>query len=286
MKRLLLIPILMSSVASAEQPSEFDCLMEPHVVVNVTTAVRGKIKTMNVERSDFVKQGQVLAELESNVEKAAADIAQARTELEAEIKSSRTSLKYSTRKLGRFDGLYEEEVVSAQTKDEVETEVVLARLQVMQAMENKRLAELEHKRALAILDQRTVFSPISGVVVDRYSSAGEYADDEALMQLAQLDPLNIEVILPASRFGTIKPGMQATVSPESPLDGTYKAEVKIVDSVVDASSGTFGVRLELPNPDNKLPGGLNCKVSFSGNAPAKMSGTPDPTRLSDLGYSQ
>ena len=84
-----------------------------------------------------------------------------------------------------------------------------------------------------------------------------------LSNSAQLDPLNVEVLLPASRFGMIKPGMRANVTQE-PLEGSYPAVVKIVDRVVDASSGMFGVRLELPNPDNKLPGGLRCTVSFSG----------------------
>jgi hypothetical protein len=32
--------------------------------------------------------------------------------------------------------------------------------------------------------------------------------------------------------------------------------------VVDAASGTLGVRLELPNPGYRLPAGLKCKVRF------------------------
>ena len=86
--------------------------------------------------------------------------------------------------------------------------------------------------------------------------------------------MNIEVLLPASSFGSIKPGMQATVRPESPVDGSYTAEVKIVDRVVDASSGMFGVRLELPNPDNKLPGGLRCTVSFAESGDSMRSDNP------------
>jgi hypothetical protein len=39
--------------------------------------------------------------------------------------------------------------------------------------------------------------------------------------------------------------------------------VTVVDRVVDAASGTFGVRLELPNPDYKLPGGLKCDIRFA-----------------------
>jgi len=102
----------------------------------------------------------------------------------------------------------------------------------------------------------------------------EYTRCHHQYQLAQLNPLNVEVLLPASRFGSIKPGMKATVMPEAPLEGNYPAVVKLVDRVVDASSGMFGVRLELPNPDNKLPGGLRCTVSFKGVADTRQSGKP------------
>jgi multidrug efflux pump subunit AcrA (membrane-fusion protein) len=42
-------------------------------------------------------------------------------------------------------------------------------------------------------------------------------------------------------------------------------DAAIVDRVVDAASGTFGIRLEIPNPGNRIPAGLKCKVRFSGN---------------------
>ena len=52
------------------------------------------------------------------------------------------------------------------------------------------------------------------------------------------------------------------MKPEAPLTGEYTAKVTVVDRVVDAASGTFGVRLELPNHDLKLPAGLKCSVRF------------------------
>ena len=46
------------------------------------------------------------------------------------------------------------------------------------------------------------------------------------------------------------------------LGGAYEAQVKVIDSVFDTASGTFGVRLELPNATAKLPAGIRCKVDF------------------------
>jgi RND family efflux transporter MFP subunit len=270
-KLLVLLPgLLLPGTVTA---FEYDCMMEPYRVVEVKSAVKGRIETINVERSDYITAGQSLVVFEADVEKATVELARAKLDMTAELNSSRVSHNFAKRKLGRFDKLAAKGVVADYDKDEVQTEASLAALQILQAKENKQLAELELQRALAVLNQYTVISPIDGVVVNRFKSPGEYADaeDGPILQLAQLDPLNIEVLLPASRFGSIKPGMKANVSPESPLNGSYTAEVKIVDRVVDASSGTFGIRLELPNPDNKLPGGLKCTVSFNDGSPGTVS---------------
>jgi hypothetical protein len=56
--------------------------------------------------------------------------------------------------------------------------------------------------------------------------------------------------------------MKAEVIPEEPIGGKHKARVVIVDRVLDAASGTFGIRLQLPNRKYKLPAGLRCQVIF------------------------
>jgi hypothetical protein len=45
--------------------------------------------------------------------------------------------------------------------------------------------------------------------------------------------------------------------------------VTVVDRVFDAASSTFGVRLELPNPDYSLPAGLRCRIRFLAQSVAK-----------------
>jgi hypothetical protein len=49
----------------------------------------------------------------------------------------------------------------------------------------------------------------------------------------------------------------------------------VVDRVFDASSGTFGVRLELPNPNGAIPAGVRCKVEF---AKVVKVARPEPSR--------
>ena len=81
-------------------------------------------------------------------------------------------------------------------------------------------------------------------------------------KLAEIDPLYVEVILPVSLYGQIKNGQRAQVFPEKPVGGVYDAAVKVVDRVVDGASGTFGVRLQLPNPGYRIPAGIKCRVKF------------------------
>jgi membrane fusion protein, multidrug efflux system len=68
--------------------------------------------------------------------------------------------------------------------------------------------------------------------------------------------------VPARFFKTLRVGMTARVSLAPFLPGSYQAQVVVVDKVIDAASGTLGVRLQLPNPDNKIPAGIQCAVVF------------------------
>jgi RND family efflux transporter MFP subunit len=261
LKLLMAVVFFLLSFQNAKA-AEFDGVIEPYMIVKVGSAVYGILETVKVDRGDFVKKGQVLATLQSAVERATMEAARARAEMEAAIKAKQANLEFYTRKKKMNEELYKKEVLPFSQMDEIETNRVLAETQLQDALENKRLAELEYKRSVEVVNRLTIRSPINGVVVERNLSPGEYIENQAVMKLAQIDPLNVEVILPVNLLPSVRIGMSAKVIPEAPIGGQYAAEVKIVDQVVDAASGTFGVRLELPNPKHRLPAGLKCKVIF------------------------
>jgi len=244
------------------QSLEFDGLIEPTLTANVGSSTPGILESVNADRGDMVKEGQVVATIQAGVEKATMELAKVRAELDATIKGKRAELEFAERSKQRKKELYEKKTLSFQEWDEAETRRMLAELVLNEALEAKRLAELEYKRSVEVVKRMSIRSPVNGVVVERYLHQGEYIEDKPVMRLAQIDPLHVEVIMPVSKLGSVKVGMVADVKPEAPVGGVYKAKVKIVDKVVDAASGTFGVRLELPNPDYKLPPGLKCKVVF------------------------
>lgn len=62
--------------------------------------------------------------------------------------------------------------------------------------------------------------------------------------------------------GQVGVDLIAEVTLLEPIGGSYQASEKVVDRVLDAASGTFGVRLVLPNPDYRLPAGIRCEARF------------------------
>ncbi len=260
----------------------FEGLIEPFEMVNVGTPVEGVVELVNVQRSALVKKGEPLVQLESSVENTVVKRAKVLAAVDGEIKLQEERLAFAKRMHSRIEELFQAEAISAEKRDEAATEVSLAVARLQKAKENRALAKLDLERARAMLEQRTIKSPIAGIVVERFVSPGEFVDNKPLLKLAQMDPLKVEVVLPASMLRSIKAGMKATIVPETREDMTYSATVSIVDRVIDPASGTFGVRLELPNPDYQLPGGLKCQVQFVDlqdmAAPAKAS-TADEDKI-------
>jgi RND family efflux transporter MFP subunit len=239
-----------------------DCLINPYLVVAVSFSTEGVLDTVTVDRGDLVKEGQPLATLESSVERATVALAAARARVESAMKANQVRMDFGIRRFVRTDEMFKKDLVPLKELDEAETQKILGEIGVLEAKENRELAELELERAKAALTQRTLRSPVTGVVTERILSPGEFVKGTAILKLAQIHPLHVEVIAPVALLGKIAVGMRAEVQPEAPVSGSHAATVKVVDRVVDAASGTFGVRLALPNADYRLPAGLKCKVRF------------------------
>ena len=166
------------------------------------------------------------------------------------------------RQLKRIGDLYKQKAIPYGEVDKAETDVLLATMELREAKENSEMAKLEKDRAEHILSRRTINSPVNGVVVKTLVDPGETVEGTPVMTIAEVNPLNVEVILPADRFGSVKVGTEASITPIIRGARAKKAKVIIVDRVIDAASNTFGIRLELSNPDYAIPGGIRCDIDF------------------------
>lgn len=256
--------------ASGAGAASFECIIQPNQVVEVRSPAEGLIAKVRVQRGDWVKAGQTLVELESSVERSAVAAAKYRSEMVGRIAVAKERVGYASTKAGRVAELRKERFVAAQAHDDAQAEMRVAQAELEDANENRQLARLDYQQKVDLLGLRTLRSPFDGVVMDRMLNPGDLTqygtETKPILKLAQIDPLRVEVVLPIDYYKKLGLGMVGEVIPER-LGGRYPARVKVIDRVFDAASGTFGVRLELPNRQNAIPGGIRCQVDFP-NLPA------------------
>lgn len=284
MKRMAVV--LAMTLSPGVFSAEFDCVTEPSQTVEIRAAVEGLIDRLYVDRGQMVKAGQVVATLDSGLERANTDLARYKSTMKGALMSGESRLEYAGIKATRNEQLHKERFVSSQDRDEAITERRLAEAQLLETRDNQKIAELEYQRENEQLRLRTLKSPISGVVVERLMNVGELADNRdarrPIMKIADIYQLNVETLLPLEAHGKVRPGQTAMVIPESLAGSGYKARVKVVDRVLDPASGTFGVRLELANPKLDIPAGVKCRVVFQDLALEKTSRSAAPLKPAAL----
>jgi RND family efflux transporter MFP subunit len=258
--------LLLHPAANAAPSSQRLCLIEPYVRIALHSSITAPIAAIMVDRGSNVRKGQVLVTLDSSTEQAALEIAKYRAVMEGTVKSAEARLSHAKARLDRSEQLRKQSFVSAQDRDDAEAEMRVAMADLLEAKDNRELAKLEAQRLKAEVNRRAITSPINGVVTERLQSPGELAQIGdaaiAILKLAQTDPVRVEVVLPAAMYGKTKVGDRIAIKPEAPFTGSYRAVVKVVDRVIDSASGTFGIRLEIPNPKGNVLAGVKCTAEM------------------------
>jgi RND family efflux transporter MFP subunit len=256
----------LAALTAPTHAAEFNCLLEPRKVVELRSPTNGLVERVDAERGQFVRAGQVVVALDIGLEKAALNIAHQRATMDGAIRTGESRVAFSTQKYKRREELLSAKYVSQQDRDESATELKLASAELQDAKDNRRLAELEVKRNEEQIRLRAIRSPVSGVVIERNVHPGELADPgeqrKPLLRVADVAVLHAEVVLPAEAYAYVKQGQRAIVRAEVPSKVEAQGTVKVVDRVLDAASGTFGVRLEVPNAGLKIPAGIACRVEL------------------------
>ncbi len=268
LQTLAIIVLLSCKPVAAEPPAELDCLVRPEMYIELSSAVETTLKDMLVEVGDTITKGQHLVRLENSVEIARVALARLRASITSEIENRRVQLAFSKRNLERILELYAKNSVSSFEKDKAESEFALAKIELLKAREAHQQAKLNLKKVQSELALRTLKSPIDGIIIDSYVQIGESVTNRPIMKLAQINPLRVELIAPTEYFGLIKKDMEVEIYPEYPANKTFKATVTVVDQLIDPASGSFTIRMALPNPGEELIGGVNCVAHFEFDTPA------------------
>jgi membrane fusion protein, heavy metal efflux system len=246
----------------ASMAASVGCLIEPQFTAEVGTPASGLIEAVSADRGQSVRKGQLLAVIASDVEKATVVAARTKAESEGEINAAMASRDLAKTKLKRMHLLMQQGFASQLEIDQAKSEYEVADQRTAQARESQAIAKRELAVAEEQLKQRTLRSPIDGVVVERMVHPGERVDGKPLFKIAALHPLKVEIIVQSNQFGILREGMAIGVRPDLPNAQELTAQVSQVDKIIDSASGTFRARLNLPNPNKLIPAGVRCKANF------------------------
>jgi cobalt-zinc-cadmium efflux system membrane fusion protein len=258
-------PVAAQPVPTAPPPASMPalaCLILPERVADIGSAVIGIVETIEVERGDSVRKGQVLVRMRAEVERANNEVARSRAHSEAELRGALAARDLAQLKLDRSRSLKAENFISTQAVEQAHAELRVAHEKVDQARESLRTLAQEVHMSDAQASQRVLRSPFDGVVTERYANPGERFEDKPLLKVAAIHQLRVEVVAPTALFGSLKAGQEVMVSPELPGAAPRSARIAQIDRVLDPASNTFRMRLDLPNTDASLPAGLRCKVDL------------------------
>lgn len=256
---LSLIPFSLS----AQVLDPVSCLIEASETVELATPEAGIVAEILVDRGDMVAVGTPIARMEQRRETIALELAEARANDQSEIRSLEAKLEFLALQAERRATLAERNAGSDTDAKEAAMERDVAMRDLERARVALTIAGLEVTQAKAALDQKTLSSPIAGLITERLANKGEYRSGDAqIVTIARIDLLRIEAFAPIGHFPHLRVGQQVEVTPEAPLDQPRLATIRVIDRVFDAATATFGLRMDLDNADLALPAGLRCSLAF------------------------
>lgn len=275
-------PLSAQSAKLPARPAPIGCLIAPERVADVGSPVVGIVSKVKVDVGDVVREGQTLVLLRADVERASEQAAVARAAIDADVLAAEANLALASQRHARARDLQTQGFVSTQATEQARAEQDVALQKLRQTRGQLKVAGSDLGVVRAQVGQRKVKSSFGGVVIERYVHAGERVDDKPMLRIAKLDPLRVELVVPAGRYGSIALKDTIRVVPDLPGVAPVQARVTHIDPIIDAASNTFRVRLKLPNPDHKLPGGARCRVELAPTGTVAPAAAP-PARGEVIG---
>jgi RND family efflux transporter MFP subunit len=232
---------------------------EPYRTINLAAAESGIVIGLNVEEGDSVEKHQPLADLNQAVLKAGVEIARSHRDAVSGLNSAESELKLRSERLRKLQELRQNENSSEEEVNRALLEFEVAEARVLQVQEQLEIKRLEYERIRLQLALRTLTSPIDGVVTELYRDIGEFVSpaDPVVLTIVQLNPLRATFSVPIADVKSLRKGQTVPVK----VDGVAKpvnAQVELVSPVINAESQTVRVKVELPNPGNKIRSGAKC----------------------------
>ena len=194
--------------------------------VVVSIEATGLLERIEVEKGESVDQNAVLARLDDELLRAAADEAQ------AAVNASGLTLRNQKRLLDQ-QALAESVYLDTKYRHDMN----LAR----------------HQQARTYLSKTVIRAPISGVVDSRSLEVGELATPGAeFLDLVEIDRVKIVAGVPERHLQHVTGGTRATLTFPAYPDITLEADVSYIGTTLDPDSRTVPFEITLDNPAHRL----------------------------------
>jgi membrane fusion protein (multidrug efflux system) len=216
--------------------------------VTVSADLPGTVDRINFDSGSWVKEGQVLATLDTRQERAQLAAMEAQRDL-ARINYARMQ--------------------------ELSNEGVISRMDYDKAMADQKQTEANVGEIRATIDRKTIRAPFSGVLGIRQVNLGQYlAAGTAIVSLQSLNPIYVDFGVPQQVLGHLRVGDTVRLTAGETGRQEFRGKVNAIDSVVDEGTRNVQVQAELANAEGKLRPGMYVPVEAGVGAPRTVIPLP------------
>jgi membrane fusion protein (multidrug efflux system) len=226
--------------------------------VDVKPEVGGRLIAVHFREGDFVRQGQLLAEIDPENGKLAYDQAAAALAVaQAGLERAKVSAEHAKTEKERADNLLSSGGITQRDHQAAVTGVKEADSQV-------RLAEAQCSQARAVLaiaekslSDCKIFSPAQGQVQKKYYDPGSLlAPGVSLCTLVDNSRLDLEAVIPSYQLASVRLGQKASFTTPTWGDRRFEGIVSAINPAVESDTRSVKVKLRIANPGGELRSGM------------------------------
>jgi RND family efflux transporter MFP subunit len=232
----------------------------------------GTLMSLNVREGDRVQKGQLVGSLDCDALLVAKQIAKLNMESHGRLDAAAAERDLRKSRLEKLQALRIKGHASQEEVNRASADADIAEANVLSAREQLAVDALEFKRAEALIERRTLRSPMDGVVTRIFHEEREYVMSSAptVMTVVQLDPLRVVFSIPLAQSTKLAAGQTVPLTLPD-LNLTTEGTIEFVSPVVDAESGTVRVKVLLPNAKGEYRAGIRCGFGKDMPAPPEAS---------------
>jgi membrane fusion protein, multidrug efflux system len=216
--------------------------------VTISADLPGTVDRIGFEAGQSVREGEVLALLDTRQEQAQLAAAEAQREL------ARVSFE-------RMQGLLNENVVS--------------RAEFDRAVADQRQGDARVGEIKATIERKTIRAPFGGILGIRHVNLGQYLSaGDALVTLQSLSPIYVNFGVPQQAMAQVRAGRTVRVTVDNLTGQAFTGRITAIDSVVDESTRNVQAQATLANPDGRLRPGMFVQAEVAVGASATIVSLP------------